>query len=89
MRMTKKQKTSNMVLAVLGAFIMTFIISMEVIFCIKGSVPDTLIQYTLGAGGLELFVLAAIKVSKVWVGEPINLEREEVIYEQPDSEAVG
>lgn len=65
----KKRKTSNIVLLVLGLFIMAFIISMEVIFCVTGSVPDTLIQYTLGAGGLEVLVMAGIKISKVVSGE--------------------
>lgn len=64
-----KRKTSNIVLLVLGIFIMAFIISMEVIFCVTGSVPDTLIQYTLGAGGLEVLLLAGIKISKVVSGE--------------------
>jgi len=76
--MSKKRKTSNLVLLVIGIFILTFIISMEVIFCIKGSVPDVLIQYTLGAGGVEVFLLAAIKISKVVVGEKVTTEREEV-----------
>lgn len=75
--MSKKRKTSNLVLLILGAFIMTFIVSMEVIFCLKGSVPDTLIQYTLGAGGIEALLLAAIKISKVVVGEKVNIERED------------
>ena len=79
MKMSKKRKTSNLVLLTLGIFIMTFIISMEVIFCIKGSVPDTLIQYTLGAGGVEVLVLAIIKVSKVVVGEKVKLDKEDDI----------
>ena len=62
----KKRKTSNVVLIILGLFMFTFIVTMIVIFCVKDSVPDTLIQYVLGAGGLEAFVLAAIKVSKVF-----------------------
>lgn len=66
---SKKRKTSNIVLLVLGLFIMAFIVSMEVIFCVTGSVPDTLIQYTLGAGGLEVLVMAGIKISKVVSGE--------------------
>ena len=77
MRMSKKLKTSNMVLLALGIFIMAFIITMIVIFCVKDSVPDTLIQYTLGAGGVECLVLAAIKISKVVVGEKINLNNQE------------
>ena len=76
--MSKKRKTSNLILLLLGVFIMTFIVSMEVIFCIKGAVPDTLIQYTLGAGGVEVLLLAAIKISKVVVGEKINDETEDL-----------
>lgn len=57
--------TSNRVLIILSIFMLMFIVTMIVIFCIKGSVPDTLIQYTLGAGGVEALLLAGIKVSKV------------------------
>ena len=70
--MSKKRKTSNIVLLAIGIFIVAFIAAMIVIFCVKGAVPDTLIQYTLGAGGLEVLLLAAIKVSKVVVGEKIK-----------------
>lgn len=63
------KNTSNFVLLILGLFLLAFIISMIVIFCIKGAVPDTLIQYTLGAGGVEALVLAGIKISKVLKGE--------------------
>lgn len=66
---SKERKTSNIVLALLGLFMLAFIVTMIVIFCVKGSVPDTLIQYTMGAGGLEALVLAGIKVSKVLAGD--------------------
>lgn len=62
-------KTSNRVLLVLGVFVLAFIIAMIVTFWKFQSVPDTLITYTLGAGGLEALALAAIKVSKVVSGE--------------------
>ena len=65
----KKMKTRNLVLLVLGIFVASFIIAMTVIFCVKGSVPDTLIQYTLGAGGVEALLLAGITIAKVVVGE--------------------
>ena len=65
----RKRSTAKMVLALLGIFLLVFIIAMTVIFCVKGAVPDTLIQYTLGAGGVEGLALAVIKVSKVWKGE--------------------
>lgn len=61
----KEMKTSNIILLALGGFALAFITAMTIVFCVKGAVPDTLIQYTLGAGGLEAFLLAGIKVSKV------------------------
>lgn len=70
-RLTKKKKakTSNVILAVLGLFLLAFIVTMIVMFWKFQAVPDTLIQYTLGAGGVEALVLAAIKISKVCKGE--------------------
>lgn len=62
-------KTSNIILAVMGVFLVAFIGAMTVIFCVKGAVPDTLIQYTLGAGGVEALLLAGIKISKVVSGD--------------------
>lgn len=62
-------KTSNLILLVMGLFAVAFIVAMTVIFCVKESVPDTLIQYTLGAGGVEALLLAGIKISKVRAGE--------------------
>lgn len=61
-------KTSNFILLVMGLFAVAFIVAMTVIFCVKGAVPDTLIQYTLGAGGVEALLLAGIKISKVRAG---------------------
>lgn len=65
----RRRKTSNVILLALGLFAFGFITAMSVIFCIKGAVPDTLIQYTLGGGGLEALLLAGIKISKVRAGE--------------------
>ena len=62
----KKGKTSNAVLLALGLFGAVFIAVMVVTFWVKGCVPDTLIQYTLGAGGVEAFLLAGIKISKIY-----------------------
>lgn len=62
-------KTTNRVLLILGVFILAFIVSMIVIFCVKGAVPDTLIQCVLGAGGLEALLLAGIKIVKTIFGE--------------------
>ncbi len=62
-------KTSNRILLAMGLFALAFIVAMTVIFCVKGAVPDTLIQYTLGAGGVEALLLAGIKISKVRAGK--------------------
>lgn len=68
-RRSRRAKTSNVILLALGLFAFGFIVAMTVIFCVKGTVPDTLIQYTLGAGGVEALLLAGIKISKVRAGE--------------------
>lgn len=62
----KKRNTSNVVLLVLGLFVLSFIVCMIVTYWRFRAVPDTLIQYTLGAGGVEALALALIKVSKVF-----------------------
>ena len=68
-RVKKKQrKTSNVVLAVLGFFIFLFIAAMVVTYWKFQDVPNVLIQYVLGAGGLEVLLLAGITVAKVWAG---------------------
>lgn len=65
----KAARTANRVLVVLGLFLLMFIAVMIVTFWVKGSVPDTLIQYTLGAGGVEALALAAIRICKAVAGE--------------------
>lgn len=61
----QKMNTSNKVLLILALFALAFIIVMTVIFCVYQSVPDTLIQCVLGAGGVEAVALSAIKISKI------------------------
>ncbi len=63
------KNTSNWVLLLIGIFVCIFITAMIVVFCVKDSVPDVLIQYTLGAGGVECLLLAGIKISKVLKGD--------------------
>lgn len=65
----QEAKTSNLILLAIGFFAFGFIAVMTAIFCVKGAVPDTLIQYTLGAGGAEALLLAGIKISKVVSGK--------------------
>ena len=78
---SRRRKTSDVVLLALGLFAFGFIVAMTVIFCVKGSVPDTLIQYTLGAGGVEALLLAGIKISKVRAGEKPG-ESEDTSYDE-------
>lgn len=73
----KRRKTSNIALLFLAVSIPAFIVVMIVTFWVKGAVPDTLIQYTLGAGGVETLALALIKVSKVVKGEKVKTEENE------------
>ena len=56
------RKTSNFILALLGLFLLAFVTAMTAVFCVKGAVPDTLIQYTLGTGGVEALLLAGIRI---------------------------
>lgn len=74
-------KTSNVILVIIGVFTALFIIAMTVIFCVYGAVPDTLIQYTLGAGGVEALLLAGIKISKVITEKKNPINEEENYYE--------
>lgn len=64
-------------LLALGAFLVAFITAMTVCFWRLGAVPDSLVRCTLGAGGVEALLLAAIKVSKVLSGRESGREEEE------------
>lgn len=59
------RKTLTVILLAVGVFDVAFIVAMIVIFCVKGSVPDTLIQCVLGASGVEAFLTAAIQIVKI------------------------
>lgn len=45
-------------------FFVAFVAAMIIIFLKMGSVPDTLIQYTLGGTGVELISTALIQIFK-------------------------
>ena len=59
----KRMKTRNKILIIVSIFLLVFIIAMTVIFCIKGSVPDTLIDKVLGVGGVVDIMTAAITIA--------------------------
>ena len=59
-----KKKSKKMDLIVRGILIywVLFVIVAWVTFWIKDSVPDTLVQYGLGGGAVELLVTGAIEI---------------------------
>ena len=59
----KKKKLDRIVRAVLFYWII-FVSVAWVTFWIKDSVPDTLIQYGLGGGAVELIVSGAIEIMR-------------------------
>lgn len=65
----KPMKTLDKALSILALFLLVFIITMIVIFCVKGSVPDVLIDKVLGAGLWEAIACAAITITKIITGK--------------------
>jgi len=61
-------KTSDVILLAIGICTLSFVVTMIVIFCVKGAIPDTLVQCFFGGGGVEALLLAGIKISKVVSG---------------------
>ena len=59
----KTMKTRNKILIIVSVFLLVFIIAMTIIFCVKGSVPDTLIDKVLGVGGVVDIMTAVIAVA--------------------------
>jgi len=56
--------TMNLVLLVLGVFLLAFIVTMIVIFVRQGQIPDTLVQCVFGACGVEGGIMGWIKTTK-------------------------
>ena len=59
----KRMKTRNKILIIVSIFLLVFIVAMVIIFCVKGTVPDTLIEKVLGVGGVVDVMTAAITVA--------------------------
>lgn len=57
----KKKKIDRIVKAVLFYWII-FVVIAWITFWVKDSVPDTLIQYGLGGGAVELLITGAIEI---------------------------
>ena len=59
----KTMKTRNKILIIVSIFLLVFIISMIIIFCVKVTVPDTLIEKVLGVGGVLDVMTSVITVA--------------------------
>lgn len=59
-----KMNTSKKILIILSVFLFLFVLAMIVIFCIKDSIPDTLVTCVFAACTGELSVLGWIKNTK-------------------------
>lgn len=66
LRQLNKPKPKKMDLIVRGVLIywVLFVLTAWVTFWLKDSVPDTLIQYGLGGGAVELLVTGAIEIMR-------------------------
>ena len=80
-------KIDRFVIAVM-VYWFTFVVAMTVIFCVKGIVPDTLIQYGLGGGAIELVCTALIEIVKEREGKKRD-ERDNLHGGQTDSAGTG
>ena len=62
-RLTKRH-TMDIILALMGVAILTFTITMIVLFCVYQSVPDTLVNCFFACCGSEGGFMAVIMVAK-------------------------
>ena len=58
-------RTRNKILLATAIYLLVFSIAMIVIFCCKGSVPDTLISCTLGVGGVVDVMTTVVTLASV------------------------
>lgn len=63
-RPTKKQKKIDGIVKAVLIYWMLFIITAWVTFWVKDSVPDTLIQYGLGGGAVELLITGVLEIAR-------------------------
>lgn len=60
----EKRHTMDIILALMGVAILTFTVTMIVIFCVYQSVPDTLVNCFFACCGSEGGFMAVIMVAK-------------------------
>ena len=63
-RPTKKQKKIDRIVKGVLIYWVLFIITAWVTYWVKDSVPDTLIQYGLGGGAVELLITGVLEIAR-------------------------
>lgn len=63
----KSFKFLDAVLVCIALFLLAFIVTNEIIFCITGSIPDTLVDKVLDASLIECVVTGLITMTKTIV----------------------
>ena len=63
-RLPKKTKKIDRIVRGVCIYWIVFVVVAWVTFWVKDSVPDTLIQYGLGGGAVELLVTGAIEIMR-------------------------
>lgn len=74
---SKKIKMMDRILVLIAIFLFIFIVAMIVIFCVVGSVPDTLITCVFASCTGELSVMGWIKTTKDKLKGELNNEQTE------------
>lgn len=67
-------KTMDRILKYIFIFLIIFTLVNMVIFCVKGAVPDTLIQYVFIACTGEFSAMGVIQTTKTWKKKYIGKE---------------
>lgn len=75
-----KDLKTDTVIRTLGVFLLLFIISIEVMYYICGSIPDSLVIGVLGSGGTECICCLFVFLIKKKYKRPD--EKEEMIFKE-------
>lgn len=75
-----KDLKTDSILKALGIFLLLFIVSIEVMFYICGSIPDSLVIGVLGSGGTECICCLFVFLIKKKYKRPD--EKEEMIFKE-------
>ena len=71
-RPTKKQKKIDKIVKGVCIYFVLFVVVAWITFWVKDSVPDTLIQYGLGGGAVELIVSGVIEITRDKVNKEVK-----------------